>query len=50
LQTRIVKQPLRDILPDRIATIKSDRIDGLDFHDPLAAPAGDPQHMPLDFR
>jgi hypothetical protein len=50
LQTRIVEKPVCDLFPDSIATIKSDRIDGLDFHDPLAAPAGDPQHMTLDFR
>jgi hypothetical protein len=47
---RIVEEPLRDLLPDRLPAIKADRVDGLDFHRPLAAPAGDAQHMALDLR
>jgi hypothetical protein len=50
LLARTVEQPLRDILPNCVAAIKSDRIDGLDFHGPLAAAAGDAQHMALDIR
>src|SRR4249920_1023004 len=45
----VVEQPLRDVLPDRIAAIQSDCIGGLDFHGPLAAAAGDPQHVALNF-
>jgi hypothetical protein len=30
--------------------IKADHVDDLDFHRPLAAPAGDAQHMALDLR
>src|SRR5713226_5862412 len=46
----VVEQPLRDVLPDRVAAIQSDRIGGLDFHDPLAAAAGDAQYVALNFR
>jgi hypothetical protein len=46
----IIKQPLGDVPPNCVATIKSDRIDGLDFHGPLAAAAGHAQHVALDFR
>ena len=46
----VVEQPLRDILPDRVAAIQSDCIGGLDFHGPLAAAAGDAQHVPPNFR
>ena len=35
----VVEQPLRDVLPDRVAAIQSDCIGGLDFHGPLAATA-----------
>jgi hypothetical protein len=41
LLTRIVEQPL---------LVEADRIGGLNFHRAFAAAAGDPQHMPLDFR
>src|SRR5882757_7123465 len=44
----IVEQPLRDVLPDRVAAIQSDCIGGLDFHGPLAATAGDAQHVALN--
>jgi hypothetical protein len=43
----VVKQPLRNILPNRVATIQSDGIGGLDFHGPLAAAAGDAQYVAL---
>jgi hypothetical protein len=46
----VVEQPLRDVLPDRVAAIQSDSIGGLDFHGPLAAAAGDAQHVALNFR
>src|SRR3954471_23329101 len=46
----VVEQPLRDVLPDRVAAIQSDCIGGLDFDCPLAATAGDAQHVTLDFR
>jgi hypothetical protein len=46
----VVEQPLRDILPDRVATVQSDCIRGLDFHASLAAAAGDAQHVTLNFR
>ena len=45
---RIVQKPLRDVFPDDVAAIVADRIDGLDFDGPLAAPARDPQHVALD--
>ncbi|MGY4372663.1 hypothetical protein ACVWZ3_000302 [Bradyrhizobium sp. i1.3.6] len=46
----VVEQPLRDVLPDRVAAIQSDCIGGLDFHGPLAAAAGDAQDVTLNFR
>ena len=46
----VVEQSLRDVLPDRVAAIQSDCIGGLDFHDPLAAAAGDAQDVALNFR
>jgi hypothetical protein len=46
----IVEQPLRDVLPDRVAAMQSDRIGGLDFHGPLTAAAGDAQDLALNFR
>src|SRR4051794_23732071 len=45
----VVEQPLRDVLPDRVAAIQSDCIGGLDFHGPLAAAAGNPQYVALNF-
>jgi hypothetical protein len=50
LSARVVQQPLRNLLPDGVAAIKPDRVDGLDFYGPLAAAAGDTQHMTLDLR
>jgi hypothetical protein len=44
----VVEQPLRNVLPDRVAAIQSDCIGGLDFHGPLAATAGDAQHVALN--
>src|SRR6476659_7831076 len=44
----VVEQPLRDVTPNRVATIQSDCIRGLDFHGPLAATAGDAQHVALN--
>jgi hypothetical protein len=35
----VVEQPLRDVLPDGVATVEPDRVDGLDFHCALAAAA-----------
>ena len=46
----VVEQPLRDVLPDRVAAIQSDCIGGLDFHGPLTAAAGDAQYVALNFR
>ena len=46
----VVEQPLRDVLPDRVAAIQSDCIGGLDFDGPLAAAAGDAQYVALNFR
>jgi hypothetical protein len=37
----VVEQPMCDVLPDRVAAIQSEGIDSRDFHDPLAAAAGD---------
>jgi hypothetical protein len=48
LQTGVVQQPLRDVLPDSLPSIEADRVDSLDFHGALAAAAGDPQHVALD--
>src|SRR5438876_1261010 len=45
----VVEQSLRDVLPDRVAAIQSDCVGGPDFHGPLAAAAGDPQHVALNF-
>jgi hypothetical protein len=44
----VVEQPLRHVLPDRVATIQSNCIGGLDFHGPLAATTGDAQHVALN--
>jgi hypothetical protein len=44
----VVQQPLPDVLPDRLGTVKPDRVDILDFHGPSAAAAGDSQHVALD--
>jgi 8-hydroxy-5-deazaflavin:NADPH oxidoreductase len=44
----VVEQPLRDVLPDGVAAVEPDRVDGLDFHGPLAAAAGDTQQVALD--
>jgi hypothetical protein len=44
-----VEQPLRDVLSGRVAAIQSDCIGGLDFQGPLAAAAGDAQHVPPNF-
>jgi hypothetical protein len=46
----VVEQPLRDVLPDRVAAIQSDCIGSLDFYDSLAAVAGDAEYMALNFR
>jgi hypothetical protein len=46
----VVEQPLRNVLPDRVAAIQSDCIGGLDFHGPLAATAADAQDVALNFR
>src|ERR1700722_15274496 len=46
----VVEQPLRDVLPDRVAAIQSDCIGSLDFHGPLAATAGNAQYVALNFR
>ena len=46
----VVEQPLRDVLPGRVAAIQSDCIGGLDFHGSLAAAAGDAQHVALNFQ
>src|ERR1700722_2863889 len=37
-------------LSDGVAAEEADSIHGLNFHGPLAAPAGDAQHVVLDFR
>ena len=46
----VVEQPLRDVLPDRVAAVQADRVGGLDFHGALAAAAGDAQHVTLNLR
>src|ERR1700710_1718364 len=46
----VVEQPLRDVLPDRVAAIQSDCIGGLDFDGPRTATAGNAQHVALNFR
>ncbi len=48
LPAGIVEQPLRDVLPERVGAIQSNGISGLDFHGPLAAAAGDAQHVTLN--
>jgi hypothetical protein len=50
LLASIVQKPLRDPLPDRVGAVKADRVNRLDFHGAIAAPAGDAQHVALDFR
>jgi len=47
---RVVQQPLRDLLPNGVATVEPDRVDGLDFQGALAAATGDAQHVVLDLR
>lgn len=49
LQAGAVEQPLRNVLPNRVAAIQTDRIGGLDFHGPLAAAAGDAHYVTLNF-
>jgi hypothetical protein len=36
LLARIVEQPLRNVLPDGVATVNPDRVNSLDFHNALA--------------
>ena len=50
LLTGIVEQPLSHVFPDRVRTIKPHSIDLLNFDDPAAAAAGDPQQVALDLR
>jgi hypothetical protein len=50
LPAGVVEQPLRDVLPDGVATVKPDRVDGLDFHGALAPATRDAQHVALDLR
>ncbi len=50
LPAGIVQEPLSDVLPDCVAAVEADRVDGLDFHGPVAAPAGHAQHVPGDHR
>jgi hypothetical protein len=45
----LVKQTLSDIFPERVLSIKSNRVRLLDFDDPSAAGAFDAEHMVLDF-
>ena len=45
----VVEQPLRDVFPERAVAIQADGIGRLDFHGPLAAAAGDAQHVALNF-
>src|ERR1700723_1134391 len=37
----IVQKPLPDVLPDCVGPVKTDRVNRLDFHCAVAAPAGD---------
>jgi hypothetical protein len=46
----VVEQPLRDILPGRVAAIQPNGIGSLDFHRSLAAAAGNAQDVLLHFR
>lgn len=46
----VVEQPLRHVLPERVGAIQADGIGRLYFHGPLAAAAGDAQHVAVDFR
>jgi hypothetical protein len=46
----IVQQSLRDLLPDDVATVEPDSVDGLDLHGALAPATRDAQHVTLDFR
>src|ERR1700730_520277 len=50
LLTGIVEQPLSHVFPDRVRTIKPHSIDLLNFDDPAAAAAGDPQQGALELR
>src|SRR6202022_4425015 len=50
LLARVVQEPLRDVLPDRLPAIEADRVGGLHFHGPLATATGDPQDVALDLR
>jgi hypothetical protein len=46
----VVQEPPRYIFPDGVAAEEADSIHGLNFHGPLAAPAGDAQHVVLDLQ
>jgi hypothetical protein len=48
LLARAIEQPLANLFPDRLRTVKPDRVDRLDFDGPLAAAARNPNHMALD--
>ena len=50
LLTCIVQKLVRDALPDCVGAVKADRVNRLDFHGAIAAPAGDAQYVALDFR
>jgi hypothetical protein len=39
LLARVIQQPLRNVLPDRVPAIEADRIYGLNFHGALAPAA-----------
>jgi hypothetical protein len=45
----IVQKPLSDVLPNRVRAVKADRVNRLDFHGAIAAPAGDAHYVALDF-
>ena len=48
----VVEQPLRHVLPDRVAAVQSNGIGRLDFHGPLAAAAarGSIDHSELEHK
>lgn len=50
LAARVVKQPLADVLPDRMLTIHPDRVRHLDLDRSVSTAAGNPQHLARNLR
>lgn len=50
LRAGVVQQTLADLSPDRVSPLEASGVCLLNFHDPLAAAAGDAQHVTAGLR